>query len=248
MNFDIGVSENCGLRRYMEDRFYFDPDFRNQGELFVGVYDGHGGDEVVKYVVKELHLRFASVLNGGVNFLDGFASSYELISNEVNNLKLGSGSCTANFILSHSKVFFANVGDVRILVVGQSVEQLTIDHHPNLQEEKERIGLCDGVIERNRIASVFGSLAVSRAIGDLEYQPFGLIAVPYVGVHLLRSSDLALVVASDGVFEKMTNEDVAEIVRSDQDAQSTSKLLIETALKNGTRDNVTALVVKLIRT
>ncbi len=248
MKFDIGVSENCGLREHMEDRFYFDPNFRNQGELFAGVYDGHGGDAVAELVKQELHLRFLAPLGGGVNFLDAFTFAYEIISDKACALKLWGGSCAANFILSHDKVYFANVGDVRILVVGPFVEQLTIDHHPDNSEEKARIKQCGGIIKRKRITSVFGSVSLSRSIGDLDYQSLGLISTPYTGTHFLIPTDLALVVATDGVFEKMTNQDVALIVRSGQDAQSISNSITQAALKSGTRDNVTALVVKLIKT
>lgn len=248
MKFDIGVAENCGLREHMEDRFYFDPNFRDRGELFAGVYDGHGGDTVAELVKQEIHLRFLASLDSGVNFLDAFTSAYEIISDEVRVLEVWGGSCAANFILSHGKVYFANAGDVRILVVGPSVEQLTIDHHPDNSEEKDRIKKCGGIIERKRITSVFGSIALSRSIGDYEYESLGLISTPYTGIHLPRSTDLALVVATDGVFEKMTNLGVAQIVRNGQDAQSISNSIIEAALKSGTKDNVTALTVKFIKT
>lgn len=247
LKLDVAASDDWGLREHMEDRFYFDLNFRDQGELFAGVYDGHGGDEVAKYAESNLHGHFASLLGNSFNYLEAFAITYEHISKEVCDLGFESGTCAANLVLSHGKVYFANTGDVRILVVGSDVQQLTIDHHPNVPEEKERIKQCGGIITKKRIASVFGSLALSRAIGDINYQSSGVIATPHTGIHFLRSNDVSLVLASDGVFEQMTNEEVAKIARSNRDAKSISKSIVKAALDSGSNDNLTALVIKIIK-
>lgn len=247
MKLEVGAAENCGLREYMEDRFYFDLDFRHKGELFAGVYDGHGGDEVAQFLQKELHHRVLNHLGDGNSFLKAFVLAYEKIADEVCDLKLAEGSCAANLILSGGKIYFANAGDVRILVVGKDVRQLTIDHHPNVPEEKQRIIKSGGVIAKKHIISDSGYIAISRSIGDREYRFLGLIPTPHIGVYELQIDDLALVAASDGVFETMSNEKVAQITRNGQNAQAISQTIIQAALRSGSNDNVTALAVKLIK-
>jgi len=247
LKIDVGESHNCGSREEMEDRHYFDPDFRGQKELLVGVYDGHDGDRVVNYIEKEWHQRFLEILGQSSNFLESFVLAYEKISAEVCQLGWSSGACMANFILVQDQVYWANAGDVRILVVGPSVRQLTIDHHPNHPTEKKRIIACGGIIKGNNIISNSGYIAVSRAIGDPDYHSYGLIATPETGRYKLKPTDLALVVASDGLFEEMTNQDVAKIVREDCDAKETAKNLVRTALHRNSLDNVTAVVVKFIK-
>ncbi|MDO8669089.1 MAG: PP2C family protein-serine/threonine phosphatase [Candidatus Buchananbacteria bacterium] len=249
MKFEIGVSADCGRRRYMEDRFYFDANFRNQGELFAGVYDGHGGDEVVKLVEKELHLRFLSFLDEGLDFAESFILAYEKISSETKTLDLPGGSCAANLIISQGDVYLANAGDVRILAIGSEVDQLTVDHHPDNKIEEERISHFDGVVMNNRIFSNdLVSIAISRSIGDFEYYSLGLISTPYTATYILKPSDLALIVASDGIFETMTNEDVATIVKNGDNTQDISQEITKTASQRGSRDNLTAMVIKLIKT
>ena len=82
----------------------------------------------------------------------------------------------------HGKdLYVANVGDSRcVLSYGELTKPLTRDHKPTDPEEAERIYDAGGYIEDGRTN---GSLALSRAIGDLKYKQ-------------VRSLNIALVHAS----------------------------------------------------
>jgi len=58
---------------------------------------------------------------------------------------------------------------------------------------------------------VEGILAVSRAIGDIALQPY-VTAEPEIMEKTIGSEDEYLILASDGVWDVMSNEDVARFV------------------------------------
>ncbi len=57
-----------------------------------------------------------------------------------------------------------------------------------------------------------GELAVSRSVGDLQYRPFGLTAEPeFSKWHEAGPGDEWLILASDGVFESLTEDQICDI-------------------------------------
>ena len=58
---------------------------------------------------------------------------------------------------------------------------------------------------------VGGSLAVTRAFGDHALKKDGVIAKPYINKHVLRTCDKFLVIASDGVWDVLDDQDSANL-------------------------------------
>ena len=52
---------------------------------------------------------------------------------------------------------------------------------------------------------------MSRSFGDLPYRAVGLIAEPDIGWHELAPEDESLILATDGVFEALSEEQVCQI-------------------------------------
>ncbi|XP_048138780.1 uncharacterized protein LOC115752001 isoform X2 [Rhodamnia argentea] len=140
-----------------------------------------------------------------------------------------------------------------------SVQELTRDHHPDRDDERSRVEAAGGhVLVGGGVARVNGQLAVSRAIGDVNFKSSGVISVPEVmDWHALTSNDSFLVAASDGVFEKLSPQDVCDILweaKSDDTtgseiSSSCSYLLadciVNTAFEKGSMDNMATIVVPL---
>jgi len=55
-------------------------------------------------------------------------------------------------------------------------------------------------------------LAMSRSLGDTIAHEVGVVSIPEVKSFLVGIEDKFIVIGSDGVFEFLTNEDVAKIV------------------------------------
>ncbi|KAJ1276050.1 hypothetical protein BS78_05G184500 [Paspalum vaginatum] len=137
--------------------------------------------------------------------------------------------------------------------------ELTKDHHPDREDERKRVEAAGGyVLEWAGVYRVNGELALSRAIGDIPYKRYGVISTPELtGWQFLSANDSFLIASSDGIFEKMTMQDVCDLmlhakfhVKQDFGSSSITQhnladYVVHAALQKGTTDNVAAVVVPL---
>ncbi|CAJ1969377.1 unnamed protein product [Sphenostylis stenocarpa] len=139
-----------------------------------------------------------------------------------------------------------------------AVKELTSDHHPDRDDERIRVETAGGQVQNwDGLPRINGQLAVTRAIGDVPFKSYGVISAPEVtDWQPLTANDSYLVVASDGVFEKMSLQDVCDLLwevsrfsnmRSEctPSSYSLADLLVKNALKKGSMDNVAAVVIPL---
>ena len=124
-------------------------------------------------------------------------------------------------------------GDSRAVLARETggrmeVVPLTEDHKPNSPEELERIDEAGGRVARLqdesgeevgphrvwlRYAWIPG-LAMSRALGDALAHRVGVSSVPEISTHEISASDRFLILASDGIWEFITNEEAVMIAAS----------------------------------
>ena len=170
-----------------------------------------------------------------------------------------SGTTAVAILVCHSThmLYVAHVGDSRaILLSASGVSPLTNDHKADRPDEVERIRAAGGFVVHKR---VMGELAISRAIGDMDFKrPSSsepgfnfVVADPEVGERAVREEEDVLLLACDGLYDVMTNEKVAEYVRqalseSGGSVQRVAESIVSHAIeKLYTRDNVTVIVVHL---
>ncbi|XP_019708885.3 uncharacterized protein [Elaeis guineensis] len=139
------------------------------------------------------------------------------------------------------------------------VKELTVDHHPDREDERSRVEAAGGyVLEWAGVLRVNGELAVSRAIGDLPFKNYGVISTPEVtDWQSLTSNDSYLIAASDGIFEKMTTQEVCDLLwyeklRAQMNSDSIHTIkhpladyIVKIALEKGSMDNMAVVVVPL---
>ena len=102
-------------------------------------------------------------------------------------------------------------------------------------------------------------LAVSRGIGDSQLKRF-ISPSPDVYDYNLEKNDWFLVVASDGVWDHLDNDQVTKMTLSysciirngslksrDENLRWTARKLCEHAKSLGSRDNLSAIVVDLVQ-
>ncbi|GMF12562.1 unnamed protein product [Phytophthora lilii] len=128
------------------------------------------------------------------------------------------GATAVTLLIRGNKAVLSNTGDCRAIMVAKrdkvpQVTQLTTDHKASNDQEKQRIEEHGGmVLYVKGVARVNGRLAVARAFGDAELSQL-VIADPEVTVHELHKEDEFIVMASDGLWDVMTNEQVASCIR-----------------------------------
>lgn len=131
-----------------------------------------------------------------------------------------SGSTAVCALISPNQIFVANCGDSRAVLCNNKRPTFsTQDHKPVLPSEKERIQRAGGSVMIQRIN---GSLAVSRALGDYEFKnvegkgPCEQLVSPEPEVFVIdrHEDDEFLVLACDGVWDVMSNEDICSFIGS----------------------------------
>ena len=112
------------------------------------------------------------------------------------------------------------------------------------KEEAERIRNSGRIVFCGRM---FGQLALSRALGDFSLKPHGLIATPSVSYHMVNENDLYVIMASDGVWDVLKEQDVMEIClnQGNRNCDIICKEIIAEALRKGSNDNLSCITIKL---
>ena len=118
----------------------------------------------------------------------------------------------------------ANAGDSRAVVCRDGVAiPLSFDHKPNSEIESTRITKAGGFVEAtNGFFRVNGNLNLSRSIGDLKYKQSPelppeaqiITAEPDVLKHTLDPKDEFFIVACDGVWDVLSNQEAVDFVRT----------------------------------
>ncbi|KHN35879.1 Hypothetical protein glysoja_013304 [Glycine soja] len=262
---------------------------------FFGVYDGHGGIQVANYCREHLHSVLVDEIEAAESSFDGkngrdgnwedqwkkaFSNCFHKVDDEVGGVGEGSGasveplasetvgSTAVVAILTQTHIIVANCGDSRaVLCRGKQALPLSDDHKPNRDDEWERIEAAGGRVIQWNGYRVLGVLAVSRSIGDRYLKPW-VIPEPEVKCVQRDKSDECLILASDGLWDVMTNEEACEIARKrillwhkkngnnsvsseqgqegvDPAAQYAAEYLSRLALQRGTKDNISVIVIDL---
>uniref|UniRef100_A0A7S1ER58 PPM-type phosphatase domain-containing protein n=1 Tax=Timspurckia oligopyrenoides TaxID=708627 RepID=A0A7S1ER58_9RHOD len=226
-----------------------------------GVFDGHGGNSVSELCKREL---LASLLSRSIQkpkegVLECLRKTFLLVDSasksgdkDEDEELCGSTATVAWF--RNGQVNVASVGDSRAVMVrsnGQSID-LTRDHRAICDEEVVRIENAGGDVLMNRVNGV---LSISRAIGDHCLKKY-ITAEPELVCREIDSSDEFLVIATDGLWDVVSSQEAAEYVMNRSKARSTSECwslesisreLVDLAVKRGSSDDITVLIVDVKR-
>ncbi|KAK4789706.1 hypothetical protein SAY86_017010 [Trapa natans] len=123
------------------------------------------------------------------------------------------GSTAVVAVLTPDKIIVANCGDSRAVLCrkGKAVP-LSVDHKPDRPDELDRIQMAGGKVVYRNGARVFGILAMSRAIGDNYLKPY-VSCEPEVTIMDRTLEDDCLILASDGLWDVVSNETACKVAR-----------------------------------
>ncbi|KAF5733835.1 protein phosphatase 2C 37 [Tripterygium wilfordii] len=296
----FGVTSVCGRRRDMEDAVSVHPSFRegtgtSPGFHFFGVFDGHGGSIVAMKCKDRLHQIVKEELDacGGepVEWKHAMERSFasmdaEVQQGSVNDPKKSNGRCDLQTpkcdavgstavvaVVTPDKIVVSNCGDSRAVLCRNGVATpLSSDHKPDRPDELARIEAAGGRVIYWDGARVLGVLAMSRAIGDNYLKPY-VIPDPEVTVTERTAEDECLILASDGLWDVVSNDTACGVARmclrsqkppsppcspgsdsavgsssagsSDKACSDAAILLTKLALARHSTDNVSVVVIDL---
>ena len=260
-----------------QDNFFMH-ELGDSNDFYVGVVDGHGmqGKQVSGYVGNHLGKKIANSRNSTevAEIEQNFKSAFKSTADELKRSGIEaneSGTTAVTALRRGDNLYVANVGDSRCVLARegaggklQSVE-MSDDHKPDREDEKQRILRNRGAVEPIRgfngrfvgpcrvwtQKQVAGGLAVSRAFGDFSMEKAGVVADPEIRQTKLSSSDKFLVLASDGVWEHMSNQQVVDLAKKHKDPKAASDAIVAEARRQWTTkgcgyiDDITAVVMNL---
>lgn len=205
----------------------------------------------------EVEGRIGRAAGGGVG-------SSDVVLEAVASETVGSTAVVALVCSSHLVV--SNCGDSRaVLYRGKEAMPLSVDHKPDREDEYARIENAGGKVIQWQGARVFGVLAMSRSLGDRYLKPY-VIPEPEVTFMPRSREDDCLIIASDGLWDVMSNQEVCEVARkrilmwhkkhgapplaergkgTDPACQAAAEYLSVLALQKGSKDNISIIVVDL---
>ncbi|KNA10479.1 hypothetical protein SOVF_144130 [Spinacia oleracea] len=168
--------------------------------------------------------------------------------------------CTACAVLVRDdKLLIANAGDSRcVMSKGGQAYDLSKDHKPEIEAEKERILKAGGFIHGGRIN---GSLNLTRAIGDMEFKRNNILpaeeqivtANPDVNTVDLSEDTDFIVLACDGIWDCMSSQELVDFVHEQLKLQTKLSIICERVLDNCLAtsvggegcDNMTIILIQL---
>ncbi|KAK9097824.1 hypothetical protein Syun_024869 [Stephania yunnanensis] len=260
--FSYGYASSPGKRSAMED-FYETRIDGVDGEIvgLFGVFDGHGGARAAEYVKQNLfnnlirHPKFISDTKSAI------ADAYKQTDSEFlkleNNFNRDAGSTASTAILVGDRLLVANVGDSRAVICrGGNAIAVSRDHKPDQSDERQRIEDAGGFVMWAGTWRVGGVLAVSRAFGDRLLKQY-VVADPEIKSWLILwplqpqeevidSSLEFLILASDGLWDVVTNEEAVSMIKPIEDPEQAAKRLMQEAYERGSADNITCVVVRFL--
>lgn len=233
----------------MED--YLVAEFRKVGDNELGlfaIFDGHLGHDVPNYLRSHL---FENILKEPEFWSDtegAIRKAYRITDGKIleKAVELGRGGSTAvtAILIDGVKLVVANVGDSRAVICRNGVAtQLSIDHEPN--RERQTIENKGGFVSNipGDVPRVDGQLAVARAFGDRSLKVH-LSSEPDVVQETIYDDTEVLILASDGLWKVMSNQEAADAIKDIKDPQAAAKHLTELAVARKSSDDISCIVVK----
>merc|ERR1712153_262164 len=230
-----------------------------------GVFDGHGGSYAAQFTAAKLAENILNTSQWNDSEVMAVETLGEALRQAALDLDLRdeppvrsgedhSGTTAVFGLVTSTHIIIANIGDSRsVLGTGGRTVPMSFDHKPNNTTEEKRIVEAGGLVSLKRVN---GDLAVSRALGDFSYKQCSHL--PAVAQQVSPEADLTvmertaedefLILACDGIWDVMTNEQSTQYFREALQNGSSEKAcedLLDECLLKQSRDNMTVILVTL---
>ena len=227
---------------------------------YFAVLDGHNGQGCAEFSVHNLLPNIFEFVDDNLDWgeqlpqamVNGFEKTHR---DFAANGKLSGTTCTS-VIIDGQNAYIGNVGDSKaIFDDGKGVYDLTIDHRlESNPAERKRIIEKGGIVDRSKVGGtkhgplrVDGTLCVSRSLGDIDVSKL-VTATPDVTCIKLPPTGGRIIIASDGVWDVLTSQNVANFARkypNDLDL-ACDRILRKTFKMKGFRDDTTCIIIDIL--
>ena len=221
------TEENAGLSGYVVKKVYLEK------EILFGVFDGMGGEEFGEKASFAAAECAGKTMDRCRRFAVGPRSLLLQLCAEANRsicrkrdelLVNRMGTTAAMLLFVPDEVYVCNLGDSRIYRLRDNeLSQISVD---DVEQVPEGVGRKAGL---------------TQFLGVPEDE---LMLEPHIVKCELKRGDVFLI-CSDGLTDMVSNLDICMHLRQHISAKRNVQHLIGHALRNGGRDNVTAIVIRI---
>ncbi|KAJ6249675.1 lrr receptor-like kinase [Anaeramoeba flamelloides] len=192
----------------------------------------NGQEKIYKVLEKETQLIFQC-----------FKTVFHKFNKKLIEEKEISGSTAIIVLIIGDSIFSGNIGDSRSVLCRKKLAiRLSKDHKPTLPKERERILKNGGIVTHNlRINS---GLAISRSFGDYKFNQY-ITVNPFVTKYKLKRHDRYIVLACDGVWDVLTDQQAIDIVLDCKCPIKAAIQIRNLSILSGSTDNISVLVIDL---
>ena len=237
----IYSATDVGQKRKMNQDYVFasaEP-VGNLPNLFV-VADGMGGHNAGDYASSHAVTSMVEEIRQDADFnpIKVIRHAIECVNTEIltqaqQDEKLrGMGTTMVAATIVGHYAYVANVGDSRLYVVGEQIQQITKDH--SLVQEMVRMGELNAEEARNHPDKniITRALGAERTVDvdffDLKLEPGNVVLM-----------------CSDGLSNMVEDDRIGEIISdTDRDLQERGQALISEANRNGGKDNIAIVLIE----
>lgn len=206
--------------------------------LFI-VADGMGGhkagDLASRYTVEEfLEVVRNSRADNPITIIEEAVTKANLLLIQKSKESIdyeGMGTTLVVATIIGKSIFIANVGDSRLYLINNEIQQITRDH--SLVEEMISLG----EIDRKKARTHEKKNIITRAIGVDSEVVADFFEIDY------QTGDIILM-CSDGLSNMIDDDEIKLIVNQGNDLSEISNKLIDVANKNGGRDNISVVLIE----
>ncbi|KAI5059983.1 hypothetical protein GOP47_0024403 [Adiantum capillus-veneris] len=216
----FAVAAKRGRKERMEDSYTAATNFHgNPKQAFFGVFDGHGGKHAAEFAAANLSRHVSAALQHQKDAKtcteDALLNAYRNTDAEFLNQRLSSGACAVSVLLNEGEMVVANTGDCKVVLCrGGKAESLSTLHRASNEVERQRIEDLGGFVDcYNGTWRLQGTLAVTRGFGDAHLKSW-VSAEPATMRKEITSDCEFLILASDGLWDQMSDQEVVDCARS----------------------------------
>ena len=232
---------HIGQRREMNQDYMFTSETAvgNLPNLFL-VADGRGGhaagDYASRFTVEKLaeligksgEKEAVAIMKSAVSM----TNSLLLTEAQADPAKNGMGTTIVAATVIGNTLYAANVGDSRLYVINQEdITQITRDH--SLVEEMVRLG----EVRKEDAKDHPDKNIITRAVGVLPE-----VTADFFEISLKPGDEILM--CSDGLTNMIEDDEIRHIVLGQRDIVEKAEKLIETANRNGGKDNITVVLIE----
>ncbi|ELP84718.1 leucine-rich repeat containing protein, putative [Entamoeba invadens IP1] len=218
-------AQMCADRDEMQDSFICIPHFAAPDHFLFAAVDGHSGFQAsysfTQNFPKILYEQFKEN-NQQDSIEDCLLKSFDKIEEEFVDNDIKDGAVVTVVFVTPKKIYTAQCGDCRgVYITKSGIHQLAPEHKTSDRHEQVRIRSEGGFVDQS--SRVCG-LLVARSVGDIKNKPI-ITHKPDITVCDRRDDEQYLVVATDGVWDEVSNSLLLDILQRNRRIQKTSELV-----------------------